>query len=297
MDIRQLQYVLVLERCRNFTKAASELFITQPSLSNSISLVEEELGVTLFTRTTRSVILTEAGAVFVEKAKRIKSDWDDLFLSLEPYRSHNVVPLKIGMEFVAHCSPILFANTDFFVQHTDYDVSYLTNSEDILLSRLHAGRLDVVFSRLPIDGNNAPFKDDFHAVPLIREERCVIMSESHELAHCDRLDISDLRDYTLIVGLKGSSVDTRLKRVEAQLNLEPFNVIRTDSTSVMVRLLKEGKGVLMGPKFIASRFGLVAIPTRTPAYSTIGLIYSAKNPKPILLELEAYMRENVSNLE
>ena len=64
MELTQLRYVLQLASTSNFSKAADRLYITQPALSQQINVLEEELGLKLFRRTTRKVTLTEAGADF-----------------------------------------------------------------------------------------------------------------------------------------------------------------------------------------------------------------------------------------
>ena len=71
MNSRQLQYVVTLAEEKNFTKAAKRLIIAQPSLSQYISKLENELGHTLFDRTTTPLRLTVAGELYVEMARRI----------------------------------------------------------------------------------------------------------------------------------------------------------------------------------------------------------------------------------
>jgi DNA-binding transcriptional LysR family regulator len=71
MDIRQLNYLVALEKHLNFTRAAEEVHIAQTSLSQQISVLENQLGVKLFNRNNRSVSLTPAGMVFIDDAKLI----------------------------------------------------------------------------------------------------------------------------------------------------------------------------------------------------------------------------------
>ncbi len=73
MNQKQLEYFISVAKHRNFTKAAEEFFISQPGLSHQIRALEQDLGCELFTRNTRSVILTPAGEMFLEDAKKILS--------------------------------------------------------------------------------------------------------------------------------------------------------------------------------------------------------------------------------
>ena len=76
MDISQLRTIIHVSELGSLSKAADRLHIAQPALSRQIRLLEDELGVRLFDRTTRSVHLTTAGQVFVEHAKLINAQSD-----------------------------------------------------------------------------------------------------------------------------------------------------------------------------------------------------------------------------
>ena len=71
MNIQQMKYVAAIANNGSFREAAKKLFITQPSLSNSIRDLEEELGISLFLRTNKGAFLTEEGMVFLEQAEKV----------------------------------------------------------------------------------------------------------------------------------------------------------------------------------------------------------------------------------
>ena len=70
MDFKQITYIIKVAECRNITKAARELYISQPSLSQLISKAEEELGIRIFDRNTNPVTLIYAGKRYIEEEKR-----------------------------------------------------------------------------------------------------------------------------------------------------------------------------------------------------------------------------------
>ncbi len=76
MNLDQIRYVLTLARTRNFTKAAEELYITQPTLSQQLQSIEKELGTMLFYRNRRHVSLTESGQIFIPHAQQILNEWE-----------------------------------------------------------------------------------------------------------------------------------------------------------------------------------------------------------------------------
>jgi LysR family cyn operon transcriptional activator len=69
MDLRQLGYVEAVARHASFTRAAAELHVAQPALSHAVPSVEAKLGLQLFERTSRHVVITDAGQAFVARAR------------------------------------------------------------------------------------------------------------------------------------------------------------------------------------------------------------------------------------
>ena len=76
MTFNQIQYFQKVARLENYHQAAEELYISQPSLSRAIASLETELGVFLFEKKGRGVVLTKAGRVFLEYAERILAECD-----------------------------------------------------------------------------------------------------------------------------------------------------------------------------------------------------------------------------
>ena len=83
MNLYHLRYFVTLAKLEHYTKAAEELCITQPSLSHAISLLEKELGVTLFQKEGRNIVLTKCGKIFLEKVKESLKILDNSILELK----------------------------------------------------------------------------------------------------------------------------------------------------------------------------------------------------------------------
>lgn len=96
MDFRQLHYLTVVARCRNVTKAADSLYISQSALSHYIRNVEEELGVRLFDRSTNPISLTAAGKVYMDSAQRILMENERLTKELRDITNHMTGTLTLG---------------------------------------------------------------------------------------------------------------------------------------------------------------------------------------------------------
>ena len=96
MEFRKLNYLLTLAECRNMTRAAEKLYISQSALSHYLKNVEEELGTPLFDRSTSPLTLTYAGKCFMESAKKILMENDRLEKELRDITLHMTGKLRVG---------------------------------------------------------------------------------------------------------------------------------------------------------------------------------------------------------
>ncbi|WP_347834551.1 LysR family transcriptional regulator [Gracilibacillus sp. JCM 18860] len=118
MDIKHLQYFLEVTKTRSFTQAADNLYITQPALSRIIKSLEDELNTSLFVRTRKKLLLTDAGGeVLLHHAEEIAQKIEDLERDLEELHTLNTGHIRIGLPTVV--------NSFFFSKligafHTEY---------------------------------------------------------------------------------------------------------------------------------------------------------------------------------
>ena len=97
MNLRQLKYAITLSQTRNFSQAADQLGISQPSLSKYIIHLEDELGVRLFDRNTTPLTLTPAGEFFIRKAQELVYAEDQIQKTMEQFKSGENGRLVIGV--------------------------------------------------------------------------------------------------------------------------------------------------------------------------------------------------------
>ena len=84
MNLRDLRYLVALAEHRHFGRAAEASFVSQPTLSTQIKKLEQELGIALIERNPRQILLTDAGAVIVERAKEVLADVERRAAGLDP---------------------------------------------------------------------------------------------------------------------------------------------------------------------------------------------------------------------
>jgi DNA-binding transcriptional LysR family regulator len=110
-DLRQLRYFVAVAETLNFRRAAEELHVAQPALSKAIRQLEEQLGVPLFERTTRSVDLTTVGELFLDRARQALSSADEAFAVGRDASVGIAGRLRIGASPIARLpvTPLLLA--------------------------------------------------------------------------------------------------------------------------------------------------------------------------------------------
>ncbi|MGQ3241361.1 MAG: LysR family transcriptional regulator [Shinella sp.] len=194
MDLRQLRYFVAVARERNFTRAADMLHIAQPPLSRQIQLLEEELGVTLLTRKSRPVRLTEAGRLFYEQAMQVLGRVEQMREATRRVGLNQQSVLSIG--FVASTLygglPTLVRKLRQHAPHLDIQLLELMSMQQI--QALKEGRIDIGFGRVR-------HADPAVASIVLREERLVaaIPQETPLAADASPLPMKALVSQRLIV--------------------------------------------------------------------------------------------------
>lgn len=152
MTLSQIEFFLEVCKTMNFTKAAQNLYISQPTLSRQIQLLETELDVTLLKRSNREVILTEAGEVFREEFPKI-CDQFDVAIDKVKRASERKNELRIGFSDAVqpvHIFDLIDGLKKKFVG-MDISINQYANNDYELNRYLENGKLDVVITLEPLD--------------------------------------------------------------------------------------------------------------------------------------------------
>lgn len=167
MDLRQLRYFVAVASARNFTRAAEQLNIAQPPLSRQIQLLEDELGVTLITRKSRPIKLTDAGRLFYEQALQVLGRVDQMKDATRRVGMNRNRVLSIG--FVASTLygglPVLVRKLRRNAPELDIQLLEMLSIQQV--AALKEGRIDIGFGRMRHSDPNV-------ASTTLREERLVV---------------------------------------------------------------------------------------------------------------------------
>ena len=241
MEIYQLRYFLSVAETGNFTKAATRSFISQPSLSQQILNLEEELGQKLFHRLGRKVALTNAGEMLVERAHRIIAEADDAIRELkeDPALGHRVTVGVIPT--VAHFFlPAVVA----YCRENDVKL-HLHSREDFRPTVVQAvldGELDLGVVSMPVA------EPRIESSLLFSEPLLLAVAAAHPLATSAKVTLEDLREQDFVMLGTGSSTATQVQRLLGDHDFEPRVLHRVAQLSTVKTLTAMGAGISVLPR-------------------------------------------------
>ena len=204
MELRVLNYFLAIAREENFTKAAQQLHVTQPTLSRQIAQLEEELGVELFVRSNHNIILTEDGMILKRRAQEILSLADktkrDFLHKGENLKG--VITIGSGEFLSTRCLTDCIA--EFRKKHPLVRYEFYSGNAGNIRDRIERGLLDIGLMSGPIDIR----KYEFVGMP-IKEEWGAFVREDSPLVDKGFITPKDLVGIPIIVPL-GDFAESRI---------------------------------------------------------------------------------------
>lgn len=294
MTIVQLKYAITIANVSSMRQAADKLFISQPALSSSIRELEEELGIHIFERTSRGIIVTEEGKEFLEYAKQAVSQYailEDRYISEDKNKNHFSVSMQHYVFAVR-----AFVNTIKKYDSSKYVYTVRETKTYEVLSDVSDLKSEVGIVAYTKD-NEKLMKKLFQKNRLCFEQLMVrdtyaYVSRNHPLAHRKEISIEELRDYPCVSFDQSSENDFYLYE-EALSNYEFDKLIKSNDRATSTEILAHLNGYSIGTGIMTESITLqsefVAIKLKEDDPLTIGYIVK-KNHK--LSEIgEAYIEE------
>lgn len=196
MTIAQIKYFVTVAKCLSFTKAAEQLFVSQPALSRHIKNMEEELNIQLFVRTNNGIRLTPAGSHLYVGMLDMYENYIEMLQKAEKIQKGLNGSLKIGIldqTNVADFMPLIYR--EFLVHHPNVDLEFTEGSFSYLISELYAGRMDMIFTlQFEIER-----KESILYQYVSRSKDYIVMSKYHPLAAKEHLTLEDVKNETFVL--------------------------------------------------------------------------------------------------
>ena len=242
MDLQQLRFLVAVSRTLNFTKAAEEMFVSQPTLSYQIRRLEEELGVNLFERTTRNVDLTPIGRECVNLAQQVVDLTDRITEISQEENRKSVNRLNIGILAVYPQLNISTVITDFQAQHLADTINMRFDWSSALLERLMRKKADVIISNIEIDRLPEEMKEQLDIHPFIVDRLYLIISENHPYADKEAVRLQEVLSQHLFMPGSASSPNLFFLKAVTENGLQMPEFTECQSLMNAINFIQSGNG-------------------------------------------------------
>jgi LysR family hydrogen peroxide-inducible transcriptional activator len=247
MEIHQLRYFCAVAETGSFTRAAEREQIAQPSLSQQIIKLEEELGVRLFDRLGRTVRLTDMGQIFLPRARVILNELRAAKEEVADKQLLAAGPVCVGV--IPTIAPyFLPARISAFCRK--YPESSINVVEDVtarLMDRLRAGLVDMAIMALPIRGH------DLECFPLLTERLYAILPKDHRLARNSSVMLKELRTEPFLLLRDDHCFRETTMEVCKRARILPRIIFESGQFSSIVAMVGAGLGISVVPEMALER--------------------------------------------
>ena len=239
--LRQLEYAVAVADHLSFRRAAEACFVSQPGLSTQVRQLEENLGVQLFERDRRSVLVTPAGGALVARMRALLGDTDGLLEAARVSREPLAGDLRLGV--IPTVAPYALPSVMSAARRRYPRLRFLLREDQTarLVERMKAGELDLLLLALEAD------LDDLETTPLYRDPFVLAVPESHRLARRKRVRESDLSGEEVLLLDDGHCLRDQALSICGLAGAKEVGDFRATSLNTLIRMVASGVGVTLLP--------------------------------------------------
>ncbi|MCZ8515618.1 LysR family transcriptional regulator [Paenibacillus filicis] len=261
MDLRNLTYILEVARQQNFTKAADILHLTQPTLSKLVKSMEDELGVTLFDRSGKTIKLTDAGAAAVQQIHHILKSVNDLYTTLDDVSELKTGSIKIGLPPVV--STVFFPRiiAPFQRKYPNIDFDMVEEGAKKIEQLVLGGSIDVGVVLSPDEDSS------LGRLPFLQQRLSLLLHKTHPLSDRASVSLTELSKEPFLLFAKGFAVRQHVLEACHSSGFHPPIAYESSQWDLLVEMVAAGMGVSFLPEPICSKVtspDVSIVPSTTP---------------------------------
>jgi DNA-binding transcriptional LysR family regulator len=242
MEIRQLRAFVAIAETRTFTAAAQRVHVTQAAISMQIRQLEHEVGIPLFVRTPRRVVLTEAGEHLLERAQLILREHDAAIAELAELAGAEHGRIRLGSASAnvsADALPVILRRMR--KHYPQAEVSVTSGTSEELVRKILAGELDMAFVSLPVEARNVDTE------LLSRDQLVAVASPRHPLASQRVISAFALAQEKLILGERGGNTRRLIDEFFSEMGLKPTVAMELSRQRAILNMVAADMGVGIVP--------------------------------------------------
>ncbi len=241
MEVHQLRYFVAVAETGNFTRAAERCHVSQPSLSQQIINLENELGHKLFHRLGRKAVLTESGELFIERARRVLSEIE---IAAREIKDTPAMERRITVGAIPTVMPYLMTSIIEQVRqkHPNLVIHAREDFRTALVKSIVEGELDLALVSLPVTDTRVSLE------PLFTEQLLLAVPKAHPLATQPIVLGEDLRDETFVLLGHSSALAAQIQRFCGAHNFDPQIGFRCSQIATVKSFVSMGLGISILPQ-------------------------------------------------
>lgn len=258
MELRQLQYALMIAAEKNFSRAAKKLHLAQPSLSQQMMKLEKELGVLLFERKPGDLQLTYAGERFIDQASKIIDQVEQLKQEMLDVAQNQRGQIIIGSLPITGAHLLPPALQQFQQDFPGIELVLVEETTSQLEALTAKGQTDFSLLSLPLHEEGLTY------IPILEEEILLAVPPHHAFAALDRIALGNCKNESFIVLKKGQGFREITYRLCHEAGFEPRVVFETTNIETVQSLVASGMGVGLIPKMVTRTGNSSYVPVYLP---------------------------------
>lgn len=240
----KLETLLTVAECKNFTKAAEILSLTQPAVSNHISLLEKECNAKLFVRGKGEVILTAEGKIAVTYARRLKALHEKMIQKISDSKTQ-ISRFRIGITHTSENNKITEVLAKYANEYAKTTITIITDTINNLYDMLENYELDIAI----VDGKRNSNKLNY--LMLDTDYLVCVLNNDNPLSKRSMITLNELKKQSLILRSQASETRHLFEATLTSINesIENFNVtIEVDNVATIKNLVRKDLGVSILPQ-------------------------------------------------
>lgn len=275
---------------QHYTKAAEELLITQPSLSHAIASLESELGVSLFEKDGRNVVLTKCGKIFLDEVEKSLKILDGGINNIKMIgKGEGNIELAflrtLGTDFVPKIAH------KFIEDNNDKKIEFKfhTGVTTDIIQGLKEQKYDIAFcSKIENDVN-------IEFIPIANQELVLIAPKNHELAKYNVIDLKDTISYPQIIFTRTSGLRAVIDELFNKIAKSPKVIYEVEEDQVIAGLVSKGMGIAVVPNMEILKFmDVKVIKIKSPSLERNFYMATMKNRymAPVIQDFKNFVIKN-----
>jgi len=247
VELRQLIYFNEVAKNEHVTKAADELHVAQSAISRQISLLEAELGVTLFLREGRNVRLTSIGKVFLEHVEKILMEVEKTKEKIDEYLNPEKGVIRLGFSTGLSVHTFTMVFTQFRELHPKLHFQLLQGTTPYLIELMEKGEIDIAFVA-PVPTDHSSVGGDI----FFTEKMLLLLPESHELAKQKTIRLNQLEQERFVTFRSGLPIREMIFKACQKAGFVPEIAFEGEDMDTIKGLVAAGIGIAILPELALS---------------------------------------------